>query len=258
MNKKISFSQLEIFNTCPYSWYISYVLKKWSPGNPFSCFGTAMHTLLERVYREQIFEPQPYIELWKETLRKEYLNGRYPTFEKSMMDWQISRGYPMIHNFFKVAKENDLLKPAIATEQRLTGTFGDYKVVGILDLIHILNNKRTVIDYKTGKKESDSHKLQLTLYKELKNAQLKEHKIEQCAVWYLGSKTLKIIEPDRKATALFIKNTVAEMEKMIATGKFEKRKNEWCKECLGNIEGMCSKDERITQILKRKNTQGKK
>jgi len=250
-SRRISFSQLEIFNECPYHWYVTYIMKMRSPNNPFALFGTAMHSLLEQVYKEKIFEPQPYIERWKNVFRKEYLKGDYPSFEKSMLDWQLSRGYPMIHNFFKVAKENDLLKPAVATEKKLTGTFQGYDVIGYTDLIHTVENKLTIIDYKTGKKEYDNHTLQATLYKELENNKRKTNKIEQCAIWYLGNKKLKIIKEDRKGTALYIKNTISDMEKMLKENKFEKRKNQWCSDCIAHLKGMCEKNERITKVSKK-------
>ena len=245
MSKRLSFSQLENFNNCPYQWYVQYKLKMWSPKNIFMLFGIAMHQLLEQVYKDEIFEAEVYTERWKRVFRKEYLSGRYSSFDKGALNWQLSRGYPMIDNFFKVAKKKNLLKPAIETEKKLIGVFGKYIVVGILDLIHILDGKLTVMDYKTGKNEYDSHKLQLTLYKELANIKRKKDKIEQCAVWYLPSNKIKIIKPVRKETALYIKNTIKDMERMIKEDKFEKRKTKYCKDCIANIKGKCKRNERI-------------
>lgn len=240
MNKKISFSQLEVFNLCPYKWYCIYIKHLKPQGNLFSAFGSAFHKLLKDVYKTEIFEPDVWIVRWKDYFEKEYLKRRYPKFDKKQIKWHLKRGYPMINNFFKIAKKHDLLKSAIAIEKKLKGKFKGYEVTGILDLIHVIKDKPTVIDYKTGK-EKASHKTQLTLYKELANTRRsKNNKIKQCAIWYLPTKKIRIIKEDmRKETAKYINETIEEIERCLKSNQFKKIRNKYCRNCIGKIEGIC-------------------
>jgi len=242
MSKKIipvTFSNMDLFNQCPLKWYYTVLKKMRSKGNVFALFGKAMHNLLELVYKLEIFEPQPYLDRWKRIFDTEYQSKSYPEFTQNILKWQLYRGYPMIKKFFETAAKYDVLKSALGTEKKISGKFGNYLVVGRYDLEHILKKKNTLVDYKSGKTKSESHKHQLTLYTEIENTKRKTNKIEQCALWYLPTGEVEIFKPTRKATALFLRDTLAEQANCLKTKTFERRKNRFCKYCIVKEKGLC-------------------
>jgi len=239
VHKQISWSQLEIFNLCPYKWWCQYVRKLYSASNIFGAHGSAMHNLLKEIYVSQNFDRNTYIEKWKEIFKKEYTSRKYPRFEERLINGQLRKGYTMICDFFETAEKYNLLRPSYATEKKITCKFKDYKVICILDSIQLINNKLTLIDYKTGA-EKDNHKLQVTLYAE---AEIKKYgtKIEQCAVWYLKENKIVTFQSKRKETSKYIIDTIREMEESFKTGVFEQRKHQYCKGCIAKTKGLCKK-----------------
>jgi len=240
MNKQISWSQLETYNSCPYKWWCQYTKKLYSAGNIFSAYGSAMHDLLEEMYIKKNFNKNVYIEKWKSIFKNEYTKKQYPKFDEKLIDWKLRSGYPMIHNFFKTAEKYNLLRPSLATEQKVISRFRGYDVVCILDSINVIDNKLTLIDYKTGA-EKDSHKLQITLYAEAINKQHSKLTIEQGAVWYLKESKIITFELQRKETLNYMMNTLNEMEKSFKTGVFEQRKHQYCDGCIAREKGLCKK-----------------
>lgn len=162
----LSWSQIELYDQCPFKWHQIYRMKKYEKRNVFALFGIVMHNLVDLVFKEGIFDKRKYIGLWKDLYYREYSVKYYPKVSKSELKYFEGLGYPMIHKFFKLGEKYNLLRKPIGSELKLKSTFMGWIIKGKTDLVTTSRGGLSIVDWKTGK-ESDNTLKQLILYGEM-------------------------------------------------------------------------------------------
>lgn len=157
-----SYSRVNSFDQCPRMFYLTYLQCADRVDNAFAQWGTLVHSLLERYYREQV-------ELWDLTslYEKEYsktVKERFP-FPR-LEDSYYERGIEYLNNFNgQIGDEEEIL----AVEDRYVSTLGGRPVVGVIDLIPRTKSGLIVCDHKSrgqwkSKMERRKYLRQLNLY----------------------------------------------------------------------------------------------
>ena len=137
-----SYSRVNSFDQCPRMFYLTYLQCADRVDNAFAQWGTLVHSLLERYYREQV-------ELWDLTslYEKEYsktVKERFP-FPR-LEDSYYERGIEYLNNFNgQIGDEEEIL----AVEDRYVSTLGGRPVVGVIDLIPRTKSGLIVCDHKS-------------------------------------------------------------------------------------------------------------
>lgn len=178
----VSFSELHLFEQCPYKHYKSYVLGEREPHNIFSAFGTAVHGGIERKWKHKI--ENAWITVGKIiVLFCRYHNEDYKPWIKS--------AFRIYKDFFPWMEENFPDCELYDIEFKLEEPIDNFEknFLGYIDLIlydrkkdiyHILDLKTASWGWNT-KQLSDTKKLyQVILYKKFfcaKN-QIDEKKVQ--------------------------------------------------------------------------------
>ena len=186
--KKFSFSQISMYNRCPYQYKLSHVLKIPMKGSASFSFGNTIHNTLQHFYgRIQTLNNAKQNSLFglpAETTVGISKNGiKVPTMEelletyesKWIADWYKSekqrkeyftKGKEILRLFYK-SQEGSWTVP-VSLEGFFKIKVGDYLINGRIDRIDQLEDgSLEIIDYKTGKgkdKLSTDDKQQLLIY----------------------------------------------------------------------------------------------
>ena len=174
----ISFSELKIWNDCPYKHKLQYIDKnKVFTSTEFTCFGTAIHETCEKSLLKEIREDQhhEYFEAkFKEELK--VLDGQIKINEILVND-MVQQGKAILSELYKSL--NDYLDgyEVVATEQplfeRIQNLDFDYDFKGFIDLVlktpdgkyHIIDWKTCSWGWGTDKRSDPMINYQLTYYK---------------------------------------------------------------------------------------------
>lgn len=177
--KQLSFSQIQKFQTCPYSFYLSYELpkekKKDIPQqNIFSAFGNSAHKGIESelTFQSFDFEKDFYDRLKKFNEVERQKTKELKDYKKLYRD-MVKIGPKLINEAINFLNEKYSKAEIIGIEKIIKHPINEnLKFKGILDLAIKEQNKIKLIDWKScswgwdAKKRSDKMVLyQLTLYK---------------------------------------------------------------------------------------------
>lgn len=167
MSKRItwSYSKLSSYHTCPYSWYLTYVLHQRGEDNVYGVLGGKIHECLEQIFKGKMDIEEAKRQWIEEFEMCELLDMQFPT-EKSKENYFNS----MIHCLDHWRPYPDDYK--YLTELHFVfEPIEDVQVQGYIDLVQVDQENKTmrVIDYKTSskfsKKDLESEKVfQLILY----------------------------------------------------------------------------------------------
>ena len=164
-NKYVSYSRLSRFEQCPLSFKFQYIDKlKSTPGIPL-IFGSAVHAVLEQLYKEAI-EKQSTVKLsedralslWQEQCIQEGLTG-LEIFEEgaNILKSYVANAEPIRHG------------QVIAIESEFSFPVGNYDVKGFIDRVDRINDETIeIVDYKTNRimfsREEVDTSLQFSIY----------------------------------------------------------------------------------------------
>src|SRR3972149_4861248 len=165
--QQFSWSAFELYQQCPFKFYQNYVLGKKEPSNIFALYGCAIHNLLDQLYKKEQFTLRYAYSVWENILLKEYKTEwkqyQYGHIPLKEVMYVKSQGFKQIDDFFELAIEENILKPAIFTEQTIKGNYGQHKIVAKIDIGINTKYGLTLLDWKTGKPDKKSF-IQLVLY----------------------------------------------------------------------------------------------
>jgi hypothetical protein len=184
---KYSFSSINTFNTCKYSFLELYINVENRLNNAFGEFGSFVHLIIEKYFKDEL-------EIWNLSsyYKDNYSNNilcSFPTYPPGMANNYYEQGLEFFENFQFDKEKYDI----ILIEKKDEVKFKDIKIVFIPDLV--LKNKETGIvtlyDWKTAnmfkgdkvdKKKLEEFKKQVHLYAFLLWLS-KEIKVDNISIW---------------------------------------------------------------------------
>ncbi|PWB38479.1 MAG: hypothetical protein C3F02_03945 [Parcubacteria group bacterium] len=208
--KVFSFSQLAAYDSCPWQYFYSFIIKVPTRGNAHFSFGKTMHSTLQKFYqliidRHNGGQSDLFSALGGSALGKNSSQEiKYPT-EKELLalyddswvdDWFPSAedkekyrldGQRMLKDYYK--KFNGQFAIPLYLEKSFTMKLQDYSLRGVIDRIDDEKKSWSIIDYKTGKPKLDEkvrwqEKRQLLLY-QLAAQDIFKTEVAQLTYYYL-------------------------------------------------------------------------
>ena len=137
-----SFSRINAYEYCPYSWYLRYIEKQDGVGSFYADNGKAMHEVLEAVTSGEISvydAPFAYLEKF---------NGLVNTVKKDIMDKTFDSCINYLYGL-----DEDVLEGyrVIGSEIKINYKIGKYKFIGFIDLLLQDNDGNLIIvDHKSA------------------------------------------------------------------------------------------------------------
>lgn len=165
--KKISYSQLDTFKTCPLKYQFRHIYNLPTPSPAVLNFGLSIHNALKNFYEFLARNPKKTQEdlkpVLKELFEKNWIPFGYET--KALQEDQKRRGYELLEKYY-LHEKNSLTIPAFI-EQQFDIKIEKIILAGRIDRIDKLpDGTYEVIDYKTGenKEKNMANDLQLSIY----------------------------------------------------------------------------------------------
>jgi len=159
---RISYSDLEAFDTCPLQFYYGKALNMPSPSNPYMLFGSTIHSALEAAaVRMMAGETVAYDDLVRDY---ESLWKKAPLDNPDLKERMRQNGYELLRYFLKA--QSELKGKPIELERKFAVALGDIELTGRIDRVDKTPDGLEIIDYKTGKMDAKKLKgdLQLPIY----------------------------------------------------------------------------------------------
>ena len=199
LEQGLSVTALNNYLKCPWEYFFVNLVRLPKAQSKHQMYGTAMHetlkTFFDKYREEQDMSKKDLLELFEFNARKTLLS---PLDLKE----SLKKGKEALEAYFEAYKgswnRNLLTEYSIRGVHLKTPDF-DLLLKGQLDKIELLNDREVnVVDYKTGKKKSQSkenYHRQLVFYKLLLNLDQKENTTKR---FIMKSGELDFIEPDDK------------------------------------------------------------
>ncbi|MBI5754752.1 ATP-dependent helicase, partial [Candidatus Peregrinibacteria bacterium] len=172
---RLSFSQIDMFQTCPYKYTLGYLWRVPTPPSHAASFGSSVHNTLNAFYKILMQNPSGAT---KETLKTLYeqhwISAGY--MSRAHENTRKKNGWEMLEAYFEKNRDPWVIPAFLECNfvLKLSGKGSlpsknekPLLISGRIDRIDKLEDGYEVIDYKTGrlKKESDLKKdLQLSIY----------------------------------------------------------------------------------------------
>ena len=171
--KRLSYSQIDAFQTCPLKYKFGYLYKLPSPPSAATTFGSSVHNTLNEFYLHLKKDPGKFnrdaktsLQLLQEIYEKKWLPYGYdsPAHEKT----RKTKGWEMLKKFHQTNSKPKWIIPAYL-ERNFSLKIGPaLTIAGRIDRIDKLEGGTyEVIDYKTGKLKDEkavAKDLQLSIY----------------------------------------------------------------------------------------------
>jgi len=176
--KRISFSELKNWTECPYRHKLIYIDKlPYFSGNEFTAFGTAIHTVCEKVVPGEFLEP---LKIFQEAFLEELelLKDSGHELNKTLITEMRNQAKPICEQVIPAVKNHFGEFEVVSVEEQLLEPMDDVqshgrKFKGFIDMvIKTPDDKYHIIDWKTcswgwsrDKKSDPMTTYQLTYYK---------------------------------------------------------------------------------------------
>lgn len=134
-----SYSRLEAFENCKYSWYLKYMCEVDDDPGFYTSYGSFFHTILERYYKG---------ELPKSEMKSRFLSdfpacvtGKRPNSD--IVEKYIKAGVTYLENF------TPLELNIVAVEKKVSFGIGELNFTGFIDILGERDGKYYIIDHKS-------------------------------------------------------------------------------------------------------------
>jgi len=233
--KYVSFSSVELYNTCPFKYEQQYIYKKFGPKNIFVVIGITLHEIVEGAFSTGCFD----LEYWAtkvKTMLREVCEKEMPSLltvtGKGEYMMCYNSVFDLMEKTFQLLKKNRLAVqiPTSQIELKLKGKCLGWKIGGKSDLILPDPNPsfagwNVLFDIKSSKSESEVHHYQTLLYREMVP---KELKVKRVGVLYPALGKLVISKEEyRMKAAEYLKTAIKGLEKR----EFSPMRNKYCQYC---------------------------
>jgi len=173
--RRLSYSKLNLYETCGYKYYLSDI-KKVEPFTPIRyplVVGIAFHSLVDNMYEDCDFknldDVWDYLRFnWKKQFDMALQNEGSSFATTKGSEQHLSSGYGLIANFFKFAKDENLLIKPFDHEWYFRIDDNDITISGKVDLLLDRGEYFEIWDYKTSWKvptqEEVDDNSQLSIY----------------------------------------------------------------------------------------------
>jgi putative RecB family exonuclease len=225
----LSYSQINRYLTCPEQ-YRLYYLEKLRPKfeSASLVFGSVMHLALAEYFRKKEDLVATFEREWNAV---QEFPLRYP--QRDSWESLREKGTKLLQTF--QAEEVQRFGEIFAVEQvhRIGLSNVDVPFVSIIDLVAILEGKRSLIEFKTA--AADYEDYEIALHDQLTAYKLSQPDVEQIAVcvfvktkeprirWHFTDRT------EHAAVQFLQKAAIVAGE--IGRGHFYKRPGKWCRQC---------------------------
>jgi RecB family exonuclease len=201
--KTFSYSQLKAFETCPYQYYLSFILKVPTPGNAVFSYGKTMHITLQKFLagaqerdnmgQRDLFGTDtqqkknilPSLAELLKFYKESWIDDWYEN--KGQKEGYREKGERSLKRFYA---EMMVAPPQVMQlEKGFNLKVGSYTVRGVIDRVDRLSDDKVVIiDYKTGeaKSEGSVDKDQLLIY-QLAARDVLGWEVEKLIYYYLDN-----------------------------------------------------------------------
>jgi DNA helicase-2/ATP-dependent DNA helicase PcrA len=230
--KYVSFSQIDMFKTCPLQYQFRYIFGIPTPPNHAFTFGQSMHNTLRDFERHALLNES---NLSLEKLFSFYEANFDPSgYENTKhREKRYKEGKEYLENYFENGRKR--LGNPILIEHKFKILIGDTPFVGVIDRVDKTDNELVITDYKTGEvreQERVDKDLQLTSYAIAANEALNIH-VSKLRLYFF--ERAEIIETTRSEKDLACaKEDILENIEKIKTGEFPPKTSPLCKYCSYN------------------------
>ncbi|MBI2634714.1 ATP-dependent helicase [Candidatus Peregrinibacteria bacterium] len=226
--KKLSYTQFDVFKTCPLKYNYTYLMKVPVPSFHAQNFGTSVHQTLNQFYKILKRGESVSLALLKDIYERNWLPHGYESMEHEKT--RREEGWKMLRTFFKENSEPWVV-PAFL-EQPFNIKVGSYMVSGRIDRIDKIGNGIfEVIDYKTGRKKDDdlAKNLQLSIYA-LACRDVLKIKADKLSLYFIeDNEKVSTTRTDKQLDQVEseVLSIIQEMER----SKFEPKPGHYCQFC---------------------------
>lgn len=230
-----SVSALKSIGTCGKQWLYRYHTPSIDAEvTPPLAFGSAVHKCIERIHKEDKFDPQDWQEMWSDEWYEHSKVVNWNAYRKSQFD---KLGPQMLAQYIKNQPEGTLIDSEYGFGSEHRGqdlySIGTHRIKGVIDQIWRRPDGRLlIVDLKTSKQKPDHLMLradpQFTLYWHAAREKFGE---EPLMAWY-HLRTGELIYTKRTANDLLIAKEMLEEAKVKVTSKmFARNINYHCNFC---------------------------
>lgn len=153
--KKISYSQLNTFETCPLRYKFQYLWKIPAPSAHALNFGSSVHGTVNKFYENVIKGEEPNEQLIASIFEENWISEGYES--RSHMTHSKQKGMEMMQRFYQVEKNNGFRVPEMM-EQLFILKLDGLTFRGRIDRIDKLpDGTYEIVDYKTGSSKRDTN-----------------------------------------------------------------------------------------------------
>lgn len=233
--KIYSFTQLQSYDKCPYSYYQNHILKLPKPGKHFFSFGQTLHLALQKFFQARLAAAPAQTALFGSPPKEPTLADLHRLYEENWIDdWYQSardkeryrqQGYEALEKFWQLHDGN--WPRVIGLEQGFRVRIGGHTIQGKIDRIDELPDGTVrIVDYKTGRTKSrndlGSARYQLFLY-QLAAQDVLGKQPSELQFYYLEENVplnLKGTPKDLEKLQEWVQTTIQGIETSCATGVF--------------------------------------
>jgi len=206
---KLSYSQLDDYETCPWKYRYKYVLRIPAPPTPPMSFGISLHEALREFEVRQVHGEKPSLKEFLRIYREHFSSEGYRDLKER--EAYFSRGAKLIADFYqKYAKK---LLPAFMVEKRFEIKLGGKTLTGRIDRIgRGEGGEYELVDFKGGEvSQKDDEELGK-----------KAEKDDQLLLYTIAAREALGIKPN--SVALFYLDGGRKIGVSLSDGEIERRK----------------------------------
>lgn len=230
---KFSYSQLEVYQTCPLKYRYQYYLKIPTPPSAALSFGESIHQTLQRFYER--YKNGEKVNL--KTLLTLYEDYWIPVGYSSKTHQLKTKkeGKKILENFYQKYHSEKI--KIIDLERKFNLKISNNLFInGIIDRVDQIGNEIEIIDYKTGKKPQEKElkkNLQLSIYAMAAMDKKLYHKsINQITLsFFFLQDEIKVSLKKSEKDILKTKREIEEIAKKINQKHFPAKTGPWCHYC---------------------------